>query len=701
MKKLFISMLAAVTAIAALATNYTGTLTVTVNGESSNSESTISVVQNGNDYTLSINNFELDDLPIGNIVVTAPGTTNNGLTSIVTSQDITITAGDEGDDEWIGPMLGVVPINMVLAFNDYAMTTNIDIYMAELEQNINVKFTQDGELTGYQIKNSGFENFKDNGEPLAWHGFKSASGTLAGSAKGTLGASDDVRSGATGKSAVITSGSTFGIVNNGTMTTGQLNAGNISATHPANHSHMDISSTAVDQNGDPFYTIMHGRPDAIKFWMKFTQGTAQNTYKYATISAIITDGTYYQDPEDDDYTNKLATAKNNTIETCDWSEFTVPFNYIDESINGQALLVTISTNATPGKGSNGDKVFVDDIALVYNAAITGITIKGQALEGFSQDVTEYNFDLAEGETIADSDIAATYVSSHAYLVKKVVDTRDCYKAFVAVISNDLNTVKVYTINFLKPATSLANILKYGENGNEYIVGNELAIATDFELVDGDTKKVGATDIMGNYVALIVPADFDGETVASRDLIGTYNVENGNPVITTSYIKKFNGEQISYLKETFNLSYIDQNGFNVKPTQIIYLKGYGDADGKLRSYRNYPQGTSIALNNLSGITIQPGNLYTMYGMMTLNEAWESEEQGIMPKIKPSDPRYFDNYTFIAVSGEETIVTGIDGIDAAGRQVEAIYNAQGQRVNENATGILIIRYTDGTVTKVVKH
>ena len=87
-------MLAAVTALAALATDYTGTLTVTVNGESTSTESTISIIQSGDDYTLSINNFVMGEIPVGNIVVTAPGTTSNGLTSIITSQDITITEGN-------------------------------------------------------------------------------------------------------------------------------------------------------------------------------------------------------------------------------------------------------------------------------------------------------------------------------------------------------------------------------------------------------------------------------------------------------------------------------------------------------------------------------------------------------------------------------------------------------------------------------
>lgn len=662
-------MLAAVTALAALAIDYNGTLTV----DGVSSQATVTVNNSGNNYTLIINNVET----LGTVEITAPGTTEDGLTRIVTSQEI--EAG---------------MANLVLAFNEHAMTFNLDINANY--STINMKFAQDGELTGYQIKNSGFENFKSNGEPFAWHGFKSATGTWASLAPSSLQSSTDCHSGT--HSALMTSGSVFGKVGNGTMTTGRLNAGSTSPEDVANHSAMDISNTATDANGDPFYTIMHGRPDAINFWVKFDPKTSSDK---ATMSAIITDGTAYQDPENTTYTNKLATAKNSEIPECGWSEFTVPFNYINDNVDGKALLVTFSTNATPGGGNKGDVLYVDDIAMVYNAAITGITIKGEALEVFSQNVYEYNFELADGETIAESDIAATYESVHAYFVKKVVETLDSYKVFVAIISNDLNTVKVYTINYLKPATSLAKIIANGVDGQEYIIGNELAIAEDFEIVDGDTKKVGATDNMGNFIALIVPADFNGHTVSSRDLIGTYSLENGNPVFTASYIKEFTGEQVGYDLETFNMSLIEQNGFNIKPSQVIYLKGYGDADGKLRSYRNYPQGTSIVLNNMSGITIQPGNLYKMYGMMTLNEAWESETQGIMPKIAPNDPRWFDNYTFVAVSGEETVVTGIDDINATGREVEAIYNAQGQRVSENATGILIIRYTDGTVTKVIKR
>ena len=672
MKKLFSTMLAAVTALAALATDYTGSLTV----DGISSQATVTVTNSDNDYTLTINNVS----GMGNIVITAPGTTSNGLTSVVTNQEI--EAGNA---------------NLVLAFNQYAMTFNLDINNGDAVTN--VKFAQDGELTGYQIKNSGFENFKSNGEPFAWHGFKSASGPWASYAPGSLTSSGDHHGGS--KSAVMTSGSMFGVVGNGTMTTGRLNAGSTTASNTANCSKMDISDTNTDANGDPYYTVMHGRPDAITFWAKFVP---QSDAYRASMSAIITDGTYYQDPENTTYTNKLATAKDLTnIASCDWSEFSVPFDYIDNNLTGQALLVTFSTSSTPGGGAKGDMLYIDDVALVYNAAITGITIKGTNLDGFSQDVYEYNFELADGETIADSDIDATFISEHAYLVKKVIETSNGYKVVVAVISNDLNTVKAYTINYLYPAvvgTPLAEILASGIDMEVYTIADALAIAPDFETPISNNKMVGATDGMGNYISLIVPNDFNASTIAANGVTGNYALSNGNPVIMATGDITAGDDTPEYDIATVNLSRIAEDGLSVAPTQVIYLQGYGDANGKLRSYRNAPQGTSIEINNKSDITIQPGNLYKMYGMMTLKSAWDTAAQGIMPKIAQDDPRYFDNYSFVAVSGEETVITAIDDINTVGRQVEAIYNAQGQRVNENATGILIIRYTDGTTTKVVR-
>ena len=616
MKKFLSTMLAAVVAMAAGATDYTGTLTV--NGTAS--QATVQVTQSDSNYTVAINNVT----SVGNITITAPGTTESGLTRVVTSQEI--EAGQA---------------NLVLAFNQYAMGFNLDI-VSDQGNTTNVKFAQDGELTGYQIKNSGFENFKGNGEPFAWHGFKSASGGYAAMATTELTSSTEVRQGATGiNCAVVTSKDMIFAIANGTMTTGRLNAGSMSADSPDNHSAMDMSSTETDDNGDPFYTIMHGRPDAIKFWIKFSQKKPQSTYKYATMSAIITNGTYYQDPEGNtNYTNKLATAKNDKIVTCDWTEMNVPFSYVNENVDGKALLVTFSTNATPGKGSGGDKVWVDDIALVYNAAITGISVKGAALEGFLQDVYEYNFELADGETISDSDIDATFISEHAYLVKKVLDTPDSYKVFVAVVSNDLNTIKVYTINYLKPQEQPQEL-----DGVEFTNGRKWATwygDMDLALPENVTASV-VTGIKNNAVTL---------------------------------------KSIDYI-----------------PAGVGVLL-YSDASLSLVKANKYKGTTTSVSSLLMGSTgkAEVSNAYLLYN----NQFILAQENTTVPAHRcylpvPSD---MQNAPHVLMIGNQGTVTAIDDISTSDRKIDAIYNAQGQRVNENATGILIIRYTDGTTTKVIR-
>ncbi len=523
-------MLATVTALAALAADYSGTLTV----DGSSSQASVTVNNSGSNYTLIINNVG----EIGNIEITAPGNTGNGLTSVVTNQDI-----DAGN------------ANLVLAFNQYALAFNLDI-VTDQGNTINVKFAQDGELTGFQIKNSNFENFKSNGEPLAWHGFKSATGTWAGLAPSTLSSSEDCHGGSL--SAVMESGSLFGKVGNGTMTTGRLNAGSTTPESTSNCSKMDISNTNTDANGDPYYTVMHGRPDAFKFWVKFVPKSSSSL---ASMSAIITDGTAYQDPEDKTYTNKLATSKKTDITTCGWTQFTVPFDYIDKNIDGKALLVTFSTNATPGKGSSGDQVFVDDIALVYNAAITGIKVKGNDLEGFNADTYEYNFTLADGETFSDSDIDATYISEHAYLVKKVVATADGgYKLFVAVVSNDLTTTKVYTINYA-PApkryflTGTFNSwnegdgmteLVYNEETGKYEADQAMGENAEFKLKDGEGVWYGAqsdgnfaiTQEMvsnGDYITILKDGGNNMAIAVAGNWHFAYDAEQSRLVVTGEWV----------------------------------------------------------------------------------------------------------------------------------------------------------------------
>ena len=149
MKKFLLTMAVAVTAMFATAQTktYTDNLAVDVNGEQTEQIATIYVEKNSDGtYNLSLNKFTLGGMiPVGNIVLNnIPATEENGIRSIVTNQNITIAAGDENVDNWAGPGLGEVPVNLNGEMTDGSLYCTIDIDMSELlGQVINVTFGKD------------------------------------------------------------------------------------------------------------------------------------------------------------------------------------------------------------------------------------------------------------------------------------------------------------------------------------------------------------------------------------------------------------------------------------------------------------------------------------------------------------------------------------------------------------------------------
>ncbi|MCI6933582.1 MAG: calycin-like domain-containing protein, partial [Bacteroidales bacterium] len=301
MRKLSTLFCAVLMTLSAMATDYKGNLTVSINGEGSTQPATISIVENAGKYNLSILNFMLGEgesvLPVGNIVIeNVTGAVAGNLTTLYVNKNITIQKGNVAgiaDDAWLGPMLGEVPVKMSSSFNTNGfLGVNIDIDMVStLGQVIKVTFENVG--NHFQMPNSDFETWSDkNKAPKHWHGFESVTGSWSGTAKSDtkLVFSNNVRPGSKGlTSAVVTSTKVFTVIANGTMTNGRLAAGSMSATNSANHSETNLSSIDVDANGDPFATPMYAKPDSVKFWMRFTQAKAQASHPYAAFNAVITD----------------------------------------------------------------------------------------------------------------------------------------------------------------------------------------------------------------------------------------------------------------------------------------------------------------------------------------------------------------------------------------------------------------------------
>lgn len=494
MKRFFTSLLAtAAFAVSSMATDYKDMMTVSLDGNPTTpTETTISVEKTDDSgYTLSLKNFvlymttgdQVFPMPVGTIVLeNVEAVTKGDVTTLKTSQDIEIAEGDDPTYEglWIGPGLSsdgdLIPVNMTGEIRGDKFYTVININF--MEMNIDVVFGNGG----YQITNSDFELFhkatyeeNTSDEPNAWHSFMSSTGSFSSYVSGTPHTfiSEEVRPGSTGtKSVQLTSGIVkmlggfIKIPANGTITTGQLKAGAASATSTDNNSFLDLTNEAVDGNGDPFYTILNGQPDAIKVWVKFKQGKIDEKnkdYKYATISAIITDGTYYQDPEDKAYTNVVAKAQNKEIESkgFEWQEITVPFDYASYATNNaetKAILVTLSTNAQPGVASSSedepDVLLIDDISLVYNSHLASLKVKGTEVEGFDKNVLSY--DLKGEGAISVDDIEAVSDGQGAYVTKAIEGTDKGVKVTITVTSNDLKTTNVYTLNIEGATTTGIN-----------------------------------------------------------------------------------------------------------------------------------------------------------------------------------------------------------------------------------------------------
>ena len=456
------------TALTGMADTYNGPLHIDIDGKTVDQTTDITIEKQADgNYTLKLMNFKIKmglTMNVGNIIITDVPAVSNGQTLMLKAKkNIAIKGGS------MDYLLKSVPIDMIGELRDGDFYTNINISMAN--QKIKVTFG----TAKYQLPNAGFETYhtatvtspddpnekSTSDEPNYWHSFMSASGNpalvyMAGYNPVTF-KCDDVRPGSTGKqSLMLKSIDMYIAIANGTITTGRMNTGDYVASNTdANYAWSDMSQTDKDAHGDPFYATLYSLPDAMKVWLKFKQGTANAQHPYATATAIINDGTEFHEPAPSKttYTNVVGEARNAKIaETGDeWKEFTIPFTYdafAQYGAKAKSVLVTLSTNADAGKGSDGDLLYVDDLSFVYNAGLKAITLTAENgevfnVDGVNAETKEYTatvpFDVTANNLKAVSDGKGAYVST------TIADG----KATIEITSNDLATTNVYTLNIKK------------------------------------------------------------------------------------------------------------------------------------------------------------------------------------------------------------------------------------------------------------
>ena len=161
MKKTLLTFLFAVATVVAMAQtkNYTDNLVVTIDGESTDPQETTIIVEQNADgtYKLSLNNFTLGGMiQVGNIVLDGiTATENNGIKSFQTNQEISITAGEGNEEDWLGPMLGAIPVSLTGKMDAEKLYCTIDIDLGEMI--VNVVFGSD-----FAADNASVVEYTDN-----------------------------------------------------------------------------------------------------------------------------------------------------------------------------------------------------------------------------------------------------------------------------------------------------------------------------------------------------------------------------------------------------------------------------------------------------------------------------------------------------------------------------------------------------------
>ncbi len=304
----------------------------------------------------------------------------------------------------------------------------------------------------YQFENPGFEQWDggSNDEPTGWNSYPSGNCTMlvgCGTAKTKRhDRSTDVRPGSTGQySCLIYSKSVLGVVANGALTSGQMQLVSLNMNSPSN------GNRTITTNND-FNHRLNAKPDSIVFWAKVVNA---NDASLACCHLYIHDNYNLQDPlagnEDQngyaahivgkvpsyDFTNNGST----------WQRHSAPIDYEGcQSNDPQFILITFSTNKDAGGGSNNDKLYLDDIELIYNANLSSITVNGQNIPNFNQNTTDYYVDVPCGST---NYISATTASPRAEYSTNL--SSDGKTATINVTHGDKS--KTYTIHYRSVITN--------------------------------------------------------------------------------------------------------------------------------------------------------------------------------------------------------------------------------------------------------
>ena len=228
---------------------------------------------------------------------------------------------------------------------------------------------------GLQFDNRGFEQWTSRNEnavsePSHWHSGGTATGSFSGFVSSQIEQSSQTRPGSNGsKSVRVFPDRVLGVTANGNITNGRMNAGSMSATGSGNYNYTQRSETA-------FNTPITQLPDSLTIWVCFR---SQSTSDKAQVKAVVHGDADYRiiaNGTEEPANMHVATAVHSFTRTSvaggayTWRRLSIPFNNNGPCTDVRYILMTATTNETPGSGSTNDDLLIDDVLLIYNPTLT-------------------------------------------------------------------------------------------------------------------------------------------------------------------------------------------------------------------------------------------------------------------------------------------------------------------------------------------
>ena len=224
---------------------------------------------------------------------------------------------------------------------------------------------------GPQFDNRGFEQWTNRvSEPTHWHSGGTATGGWSFMLTSQIEQSSQTRPNSSGnKSVRLYPHSTWGVLANGNITNGRMNAGSTSSTGADNYNYTQRSENA-------FNTPINQLPDSLTIWVCFR---CTSTSEKAQVKAVVHGDADYRiiaNGTESPAEMHVATAALSFTRTSaangayTWRRLSIPFNNNGPCTDIRYILMTATTNETPGSGNSSDDLFIDDLLLIYNPTLT-------------------------------------------------------------------------------------------------------------------------------------------------------------------------------------------------------------------------------------------------------------------------------------------------------------------------------------------